>query len=524
MKKLPFLVASILGATLALAASLPASVPPGAVAGLYARNLAIKKAYFVDFQAELAREKLTWDDLIALFGGKEEKPAATAELKRVLPLFSLDAIGQEGLFVVYPDGSLLALARPSAAARTQVLASLKKVLGKTQAFHGWQVKEVSKPEDSLKVLAGYRDDTLLLYGHPRKRAGIAGGFFSAKAKKGLRLPLSGDLVFFADARPLAPMIESLAQMGKGRGQGRGLPPRLLKILKTPQSYAFAVSLERDGIHSQSRLAFNPKGDPELAGLFLHRCNPWPLAALPRGASAVSYCFPLDKFGAYISKLASEFGQDGFDLDLTAFGDHLALVSFAPEATAAKAPTQSLFGDALLFVEARDDLTAETTVLSWLQLLAASNSPQGEGGFQVERYRVGRYKGKKITVGLGQPVYLFNLGDRLALATSERAAKALAGPRLGDDPGFQKHRGRYPKDAVMLGYGDMRRTLEGTAQSLLTTTPLAVGKTTSPKEAMELVQRIANFIRYAAKKFGASVSYIRVEGSTTVSESFTEVRW
>ncbi len=508
-----------------LAASLPAGAPPGAVLALYTRNLAIKKAFFVDFQAELVRQKLTWNDLLALLGGQgADNAQATAELKRILPLYSLDAIGQEGLFAVYPDGSLLALARPSAAAKDRVLGALKKTLGKTRPFHGWRAKNLSRPEEDYQVLAGYRDGTLMLYGHMGKNPGIAAGFFTAGGKKGLKFPLEGDLSFLADFEPLFPLADQLGRSPAKGGRG-GIPPRFLAMLKTFRHYAFALSLDKDGVRSRYRFAFNPKADPKLAGLFLKPCRPWPLADLPRGISATSLCFPLADLGAYLTELGAAFGQKDFELDLSAFGDRVALVSFAPKTQPGAAPTaQNPLGDLLVFLEAKDDLTAETTLLSWLQLLAASSTPQGKGGFAVERYRVGDYRGKKITVGLGGAVYLFDLGDRLALATSERAAQGLAGPRLASDPLFRKYAAGYPSDAHSLSYGDLGGTFRGLAESLLTTTPLAVSQTTSPKEAMALLQRIAGYLEYVAGKLGAEVGHTRVEGSTLVGESFSEVRW
>ncbi len=523
MKRLLLLTGALVTAAAAYAASLPAEATPGAVFAFYTRNLAIKKAFFVDFQAELARQKLTWNDLIALFGGEEADKAASAELKRVLPLFSLDAIGQEGLFAIYPDGSLLALARPSAASQDRVLGALKQALGPTRPYHGWQVKDLSQPEENYQVLAGYRGRTMLLYGHLGKQPGIAGGFFAAQVRKGLRFPLEGDLAYFFDARPLVPLAEQLAKTN-GQGEKGGFPPRLLAALKTPESYAAALTLDTSGIRSRARFVLNPGGDPELAGLFLAPCRPWALGDLPRGVSASSFCFPIAKFGSYLGKLARDFGQEGFDLDLTAFGDRVAFVSFAPEKASAPPTGQNLAGDLLVFIEARDDLTAETTLLSWLQLLAASSTPSGQGGFSVERFAVGSYQGKKITLGLGQPVYLFNLGDRIALATSEQAARALAGPKLSSDPLFQKYADRYPADAHSLGFGDLRRSVKSLARELLTTTPLAVSQTTTPKEAMALLERVANYLDFVAGKLGAVVSYTRIEDHAVVSESFSEVHW
>ena len=497
-----------------LAKSLPTLAPKGAVFALYLQNLAVKKAYFVHFQAELKRQKLTVQDLLALFDQENQDPKARAEAERILRLFSVDAVGQEGLLAVYPDGSFLALARPSAKAQKTYLDELKKALGETQNRAGWNVKAFG--EGDYNTLAGYRGDTLLFLGYPAGSPAMAKTIFDPDAAKGLSFPLKGDVVWYLDFRPLSALAEPYLRQMEA-------PDRVLRLVRAPKLLAGSLEVVKEGLESQGIFALDRQADPELAELLLQNCRPWPLADFPKADSAASYCFPLPGAARYLNALFKDLEVD-FSLDLTAFGDRLAVVSFAFPSENPAQVLQKPLGDMLLYLEARDDLTAETTLLTWLQMLAAASTPEGQGGFEVKPYRVGPYEGKKITLGIGQPVFLFNLGDRIALATSEAAAQALAGPKLGEDPDYRRLAERYPKDAVVLGFSKPGPALKLAGEQLVSSMPLFVEDPEELQAMMEFGRRVANFLAFLGDRLGASYSYARIEGDRRVSYGFTEVRW
>ncbi len=514
-KRFQSLILLVLLLAPAWAASLPAMAPKGAVFTLYLRNLAVKKAFFVDFQAELARLKLTADDLVALFAGEDLDRKDREAIARFLKFMSLDAIGQEGLLAVYPDGSFLALARPSASAASGFFEDLKKTLGKTEPYHGWNLKRFGEGED-YRLVAGYRDGTAVVAGYPAGGAPLALGFFEDNAERGLELALGGDLVIQFDFPPLAALAKPLFA-------GQNAPARLQGLIRTPKRLASALSIVKEGIETRGVFALDRGADPELAGLFLQDCRPWPLGDFPQTNSVASYCFPLPKLGRYLNALFADLGVE-FELDLDAFGDRLALATLAVPGQDPTLALQKPLGDMLLYLETKDDLTAETTLMTWLQMFAAASTPEGQGGFQVERYQVGPYQGKRITLGIGQPVFLFNLGDRIVLATSEEAAKALTRPKLSADPAFQKWARRFPKDAVMLSYGNAGPALKLAGEQLAATTPMFAQKPKDLQAMMEFSKRMAQFFAFLGERVGVGISYTRIEGEKRVSYGLTEVRW
>ncbi len=513
-KLLVFFLTAAIFALPAIAKSLTAIAPSDPVVAFYTQNLAVKKAFFVDFQAELKRQKLTLEDLITLFAGEEApKGEELDELRRYLKLFSLDAVGEEGLFAVYPDGSFLALARPAARVREAFFKDLRELLGETRPEAGWHVKTLDQ-EDDYTLIAGYREDTALLLGAPSPENAIALGLLKGGAKAGIVLPLSGDVVLYLDAKPLQPLLQAAAQ---------DLPPRVMNALLAPQSYALALSVTKEGVESKSRFLLDPKADPKLAQLLLPDCRPWPLAEFPKAQSVMSACFSLPQLGDYLGELAATAGFD-LPIDLSAFGDRVATLSLVVPSENPAELMQKPLGDMLLYLEVKDDLTAETTLMSWLQMFAASSTPEGQGGFEVSRYTVGPYQGKKITLGLGQPVFLFNLGDRLVLATSEAAAQTLAGPKLKDDPTFARWAGRIPENAISAGYSNAQGALKVLGEQLAATTPLFVEDPEELQAMMELSRRLAKFFEFLDQRVGAGVAYTQVEGSARVSRGITEVRW
>ncbi len=509
MKGLKLVITLLLAALgLGLAKSLPAMAPPGAALAFYTQGLAIKKAYLVDIQAELKRQRLTLWDLIQDFAKAEgEDPKKVErELKPFIDLVTLDLVGEEGLVAVYPDGGLLALARPSAAKRSAILSQVKKLLKKAQPQNGWMVERLAPEElKDFPLLAGWKGNTLLL-ASPQAFARLVRG------QGGLSLPLRGDLVFFADAKPLHPLLAGL---------GQKLPPPLLDLLRTPLLLASASSLEKRGLASKTRFDLDPEADAEFAALFLGPGEAWDPGDLPDGLGASSYYFPLPRLGRYLSRLAATFGTE-IDLDLSAFGNRLALITVGVSTNPVEAQ-QKPFGDLILMLEAKDSVTAEVNILSWLQLAAASATPEDKGGFAVKKVKIKGYAGKEIRWGLGQPLFLFDLGDRLALATSRAAAEAIFGPRLKEHPGYARYKNFWPKGATMKSFSDQRQALKQTFSNLSASLPTS-GDPKLDAVMQDYLKRYAAFVNHLADKFGVGVSYTKPKGSTLIGAGWTEVRW
>jgi len=511
-----FAVAAFILASFGLAKSLPQMAPSQPVFALYTHNLAVKKAFLVDFQAELKRQKLTLEDIFALIGENDPNfEEDKEEIQRYLKFFSLDAVGEEGLLAVYPDGSVLGMARPSASIREAFFQDLKELLDETKEQNGWRVQLLDSGGDFV-FLVGYRDDVAFFAWAPTPAIdqAIATAFLIGSGSFGISFPLAGDVTFFLDMAPLDPIIA---------GAGDMLPPEILNALLTPRQFAMATRLVKQGVESESRFVLDLEKDPKLAELFLSRCELWPLDEFPKANAVTSYCFSLPKLGAYLTELSATLGMP-MEIDLNAFGDRQAVVSVARPPQDPAEAMNNPFGDTLLYLEVKDDLTAETTLMSWLQMFAASSTPEGEGGFEVTRYRVGPYEGKKITLGIGQPIYLFNLGDRLVLATSEAAAQLLTAPKLKDDPGYQTWKKRYPADAVLAGFGYARGTFRAAAEELALSLPMIAEGPEDLRIMRELSERMKNFFYFVDERLGVTQSYSVVRGNTRLSYGFTEVRW
>ncbi len=509
MKGLRLAIAVLLaGLGLGFAKSLPATAPPGAVLGIYTHNLAIKKAYFVDLQVELKRQRLTLWDLISDIAKSEGEDAKKLEqdVKPFVDLLTLDLFGEEGLIAVYPDGGLLAMARPSAAKRNAIFNQIKKLLRKARPQNGWMIERLAPEElKDYPLLAGWKGNTLLL-ASPQAFTRLTRG------QGGLALPLSGDLVFFADAKPLHPLLAGL---------GKKLPPELLQLFKTPLLFASSSTLEKTGIAGKTRFDFDTKADFDFASLFLASGEAWDPGEMPDGLGVATYYFPLPSLGTYLSRLAETFGTN-LDLDLSAFGNRLALVTVGMSTNPVEARQKPL-GDLILMIETKDSVTAEVNVLSWLQLAAASATPEDKGGFAVKKVKIKGHAGKEIRWGLGQPVYLFDLGDRLALATSRTAAEAIFGPRLKNHPGYARYKNFWPKGATMKNFSDQRQALKMTFANLAASLPTA-GDPKADAMLQDYMKRLSAFMNHFADKLGVSVGYAKPKGSALIGASWAEVRW
>ncbi len=494
----------ILAAVLLLSAaaqSLPALTPPGAAAGFYTRNLAVKKAFFIDFQLEWKR--LGFFDLFKE-AVEKEGDLNSDDLQLASEVLNLDLVGREGLIAVYPSGDFFAIARPSADRVDTLIALLNKTMDHPQKRAGWLLER--DDSEGLPVYVGHNGELLLAASE-----GALERFFGGE--RGLKVPLEGDLAYWGYAQPLWPLLEDQEQ----------LPPEIVRAVKTFVSLAGAFDIKEGGAFTRSRFALDPDQDPVLASLFLPSGAAWPLGELPRGVSAGSYVFDLAALGDYVSRLAAVFGED-LNLDLSAFGRRVAFVDAGSED-----PQEALsnpLGNLLIVLETKDTLTAEVTLLTWLQSLAGFATPEGEGGFSVEATEVAGMPAKRLTIGMLGNLVLVTGEDRLYLATSERAAALLeASEKLADDPKFVQLAKLYLPDRYTgASYTDNREAIQQAARML----PLMMMQTVDDPEVQaftfEFAEKLARLLDFLAGRVGSGVSYQKIQGSAVEGFGFMEVAW
>lgn len=486
---------------LASAQSLPKLTPPGAVGGLYTRNLAVKKAFLVNFQAEWNRLGIAkmFSDLV-----KDQNDDA-GDVKKVEKLLSADLVGREGIVVFYPDGSFFVMARPSAERADEIIKLVRESLKNPQQMKGWLIEESQQEDLPTPVIVGVSNDALLIASKD-----AADRFF--KGDRGLEMPASGDFTIWGEAQPLWVYLND---------PNLGLPPEAVTAVKTFKGFAYATNLELDGIHSSGSFCLDPSKDADLAAIFLPKATAWPLGDLPAGVSATSGTLDLPLLGKYITHWAKVLRQD-MEIDLSAFGQRYALVD-----AGTLDPQQALqqpFGNLLLLLETKDSLTAEVTLLSWLQMTAAFSTPEGQGGFSVEPVTVAGHEGKKVSIGMAGDLYLVSLEDRLALATSKKAIDLLQAPPLKNDPGFAKLAAMLPPAYAGASYGNYRTFLKQTAQLL----PLMMMQTIDDAQTQafmaELSTKLSKFFDFVASRVGGGISYDVVQKGCMNSTSFTQVNW
>ena len=497
-----FLLALVFALLPATAQSLPALTPPGATAGFYTRNLAIKKAFFIDFQTEWNR--LGFFDSIKELAAQDGEVNAD-DLQLLSEILNIDLVGREGILVVYPSGDFFALARPSANRVDTLIALLNKSMKNPETRKGWKLDR--SDEGGTTVYAGHNGELILIGSEGAVERFLAG-------ERGLKPPVEGDLAFWFDAAPLWPLLET---------PDLGLPPQVVRTLKTFGGFSWALDIQDGGIFTRSRLPLNPDQDAELAGLLLPGDPAWPLDELPRGVGASSFVVDLAALGDYLTGYAQQFGQD-LQLDLSAFGNHVAMVDAG--STDPQEMLQNPMGNLLIVLETRDTLTAEVTLLSWIQMLAGFSTPEGSGGFTVEALEIAGMPAKKIGVGMLGTLYLVTGEDRLYLATSERAARLLESQdRVGDDGTYRQLAETYLPDRFHgVSYTNNRRSLEQLAQML----PMMMMQTIDDPNAQalvfELTDKYAQFLNFLAQRIGSSIGYQQVQGNDVVGFGFTEVAW
>jgi len=498
MRKAIFLLAAL---GLALAASFPEQVPKGAAFAIYLDNIGAKKELLKEFRAELKRQGLSIKDLIELFGANEEEAA-------YFDLLRLETVGQEGLVAIYPDGSGLILARPSPEFKEEFFAKLKELLKNAKPKYGFMVEEYSDAEGGLAI--GYNDEIAFLV-FAFTEDPIAMRFFTKEGELGLDFALKGDVSLFYDLNTLKPLLEG------------ELPLEVTASLLAFARYDQSWRLDQKGIESASVLTPAPEASESAKKLVLPECQAWPLNEFPQVDSISSLCLDPGALSALIKELGGAFGYP-LELDLTPFGPRLAVASLAVPLENPALAMQKPFGDTLIYLESQDPEAASAYLLELFKSLAGASTPEGQGGFELKPYKVGAFEGKEVSLGLGQPVYLFTEKDRVILATSKEAANALENPPLKELPQFAKYQSFYPAKAVLYNWGQASRLYQVLADQLVATTPLVA---TSPEElelSMEIAKRTAAYVKFLGQKIGTGASYSVVEGGSRKARGVVEVSW
>lgn len=393
----------------------------------------------------------------------------------------------------YPNGDFFILARPSA----EALAAVRKETVRGQSRSGWVVSE----EDD--IVSGYSRDLVVI-------AAKAAFERFIRNQRGLRAPVSGDIVLWAD-------------VPRDLGQQLELPPRLSTFLAGLRRLSVGIRLTASGYTSETRLELNPSADPVLGRLLLPSERPWSLEDFPQGLSMSSGVFDIAGGARYLSRLLDDLGL-GLSFDLSAFGNRFASVTFASPPTSANTANtaDSLdLGSSLTWFEVKDPATAEANLLAVLQNAAAFASPDGEGGFRVLPDELGF---KVVEVGLSGKVYYRLESGRLVVATSPQAIEGLRGRKVRENTIYNRLRSRVPANATSVTYSDQGQALKDSLGGFSDLLTLPIGDLGQGQETQELAKALENFFGRISSRFGAGLSYTVVEGNTLVFRDLVEVRW
>jgi hypothetical protein len=474
MARLMILVVFLLGP--ALAQSLLALAPQGAVAGFYMNDLRGSR-----YLSGLATD---WKQsgMEAFLGRELRKQAGNdADLLGIAAGGVAVALYSDGFFVV---------TRPSATA----MRALRRDTRGLRPQGGW--------------LVGSDQETMT--GFSRELAFIATPKYARlflQNRRGLQAPVRGDIVLWGT--PPQDLLQSL-----------NLPARASGAVRTLRRFSYAIQLTAGGYTEEARLDVNPAPDPALASLLLPKERPYNAADLPQGLAVSVGVLDLGRVGAYLPGLLREFDLQ-LNLDLRAFGSRFAAVTVKGPPPAPDGRSEAILGHSLFYWEVRDPATAEANLLALLQSLAAFATPDGQGGFRV----LGNEGGfKAVEVGLAGTLFYKLEPTRLVLATSRTALEALNNPPWGQDRNFQRFRVRVPAHAVGYTFSNQGSALQEQLGQIGTTLPQTIGSDLDQQTSRELARALSDFTDRLARRFGSGLSYAVVEGNSLISRGFYEVRW
>lgn len=354
------------------------------------------------------------------------------------------------------------------------------------------------------------------------------------------------------------VADVLAPFAQGMGFDQSVA-RVAQALRTAGTFASTALLTDGGIESRSQQVLGDRSlDPSLYDL-LSANAAYPATVLrfvPTGAIAVQAGnADIAGWWAYLNELAMDLQEvgigsiDGFlaenigiDMQSMLFswmgkgGGAISLT--APAATAPGMTPESLLGDNVYLVEAKDEAAASQGMAQFFMMAGAMASsfidPMGDAAPAAPATRQ----------SAGVTVTTYEFGDGLTFETAVAGGYLLIGTKAGGlDPvlaanasggpgmtsgllaGLQQP---VPANARSMSLSDMRPTIASLADAVVSELGMAAGLTGAADLDFDAVeassQAIAEYVRFIAQKVGGSYSYETADGGTVSGYGLTQVTW
>lgn len=354
------------------------------------------------------------------------------------------------------------------------------------------------------------------------------------------------------------VADVLAPLAQGMGFDQSVA-RVAQALRTAGTFASAVLLTDGGIESRSQQVLGDRSlDPSLYDL-LSANAAYPATVLrfvPTAAISVQAGnADIAGWWAYLNELAMDLQEvgigslDGFLTENIGIDVQSMLFSWmgkgggaisltAPAATAPGMTPESLLGDNVYLVEAKDEAAASQGMAQLFMMAGAMASsfidPMGDAappapatrqsaGVTVTTYEFGDGLTFETAVAGG---YLL-IGTKAGALDPVLAANASGGPGMASGllAGLQQ---AVPANARSMSLSDMRTTITSAADAVVSELGTAAGLTGAADLDFDAVeassQALAEYVRFIAQKVGGSYSYQTVDGGTVSGYGQTQVTW
>ena len=354
------------------------------------------------------------------------------------------------------------------------------------------------------------------------------------------------------------VADVLVPFAQGMGFDQSVA-RVAQAFRTAGTFAGTALLTGGGIESQSLQVLGARSlDPTLYDL-LSANAAYPSAVMrfvPTGALAVQAGnADIAGWWAYLNELAmglqelgigdiDSFLAENIGIDMQAMlfswmGKGGGAISLsAPAATAPGMTPESLLGDSVYLIEAKDEAAANQGVAQFFMMAGAMASsfidPMGEGapvapatrqsaGVTVTTYEFGEGLTFETAVAGG---YLL-IGTKAGSLDAALAANASGGPGMttGLLAALQQP---VPANARSISLSDMRPTITSVADAAVSELGMAAGLTGAADLDFDAVEAsspaIAAYVRFIAQKVGGAYSYQTVDGGAVRSYGLTQVTW
>ncbi len=354
------------------------------------------------------------------------------------------------------------------------------------------------------------------------------------------------------------VADVLAPLAQGMGFDQSVA-RVAQAFRTAGTVASAVLLTDGGIESRSQQVLGDRSlDPSLYDL-LSANAAYPATVLrfvPTGAISVQAGnADIAGWWAYLNELAMDLQEvgigslDGFLTENIGIDVQSMLFSWmgkgggaisltAPAATAPGMTPESLLGDNVYLVEAKDEAAASQGMAQLFMMAGAMASsfidPMGDAappapatrqsaGVTVTTYEFGDGLTFETAVAGG---YLL-IGTKAGALDPVLAANASGGPGMASGllAGLQQ---AVPANARSMSLSDMRTTITSAADAVVSELGTAAGLTGAADLDFDAVeassQALAEYVRFIAQKVGGSYSYQTVDGGTVSGYGQTQVTW